>query len=181
MGRLLLKGASKDFADRVQFPAVAFVLLKNFARRNFLHDPNCFSRLNRYKSALINFVVALNTKKKGQRKELLAQKELEKEGWRVIFRSYTIKMGPIWRGIDMADLYDLVAISDRAWRFISIKHYSSAQTKYPEHQQQIKEFAYRHGLDGMIFELWLWHKPAWRGRGESKHWEEAHFERIRIV
>ncbi len=123
----------------------------------------------------------VNKKKKGQRKELLAQKELEKEGWRVVFRAYTLKRGPIYVGIDFGDLFDVVAISEHGWRFISVKHYSSAQTKYPEHQEEIRQFANKHGLSGMGFELWLWHKPAWRGRGQNKHWQEAHFEKIIIT
>ena len=122
----------------------------------------------------------VNTKKKGQRKELLAQKLLEKEGWRVIFRSMTVKLGPIFRGIDVADLFDLIALKGTEWKFISVKHYSSAQSKYPAHQSDIRKFMVDHGLSGMSFELWIWHKPAWRGRGKNKIWDEAHFEKILI-
>lgn len=122
----------------------------------------------------------INTKKKGQRKELLAQKELEKEGWRVIFKSMTVKLGPLFKGIDVADLFDLIAIKGMLWKFISVKHYSSAQTKYPEHQSDIRKFMVDHGVEGMSFELWIWHKPMWRGRGKNKAWQTAHFEKIQI-
>lgn len=122
----------------------------------------------------------LNTKKKGQRKELLAQKELENEGWRVIFKSMTVKLGPMFVGIDIGDLFDIIAIKNSFWRFVSVKHYSSAQTKYPQHQSEIRKFMVDHGVEGMSFELWIWHKPMWRGRGKNKVWNTAHFEKIQI-
>lgn len=122
----------------------------------------------------------INTKKKGQRKELLAQKDLEKDGWRVIFKSMTVKLGPMFKGIDVADLFDLIAIKGTLWKFVSVKHYGSAQTKYPEHQSEIRKFMVDHGLEGMSFELWIWHKPMWRGRGKNKAWQTAHFEKIQI-
>ncbi len=118
----------------------------------------------------------MNRAKKGYRKEYLARLELEKEGWKTLFKSQRIRFGRI----DFAELFDIISVKENTWRFISVKHYSSAQTKYPMHQNQIKEFLSKHGLGGMIFELWLWHKPAWRGRGKNKHWQEAHFEKIKI-
>ncbi len=121
-----------------------------------------------------------STKKKGQAKELLCKKELEKEGWNVVFRSYTIKMGPIYKGIDFASIFDVIAIKGMEWKFVSVKHYGSAQTKYPEHQSEIRKFSVEHGLNGMLFELWLWHPSKWIGRGKNKKWENAHFERIEI-
>jgi hypothetical protein len=123
----------------------------------------------------------LNTKKKGQRKELFAQKVLESEGWTVGFKSHTIKLGPIFKGYDFFDLFDVVAVREKEWKLVSVKHYSTAQTKYPDHQDKIREFALLHGIfPSMSFELWLWHKPAWRGRGKNKKWIEAHFEKLKI-
>ena len=123
---------------------------------------------------------SLNKKKKGARKELLCQKELEREGWRVIFKSMTVKLGPMFRGIDVADIFDVIAVKNTQWKFVSVKHYSSAQTKYPAHQSELRKFMVDHGLNGMSFELWIWHKPAWRGRGKNKEWINAHFEKIII-
>ncbi len=119
----------------------------------------------------------INTSKKGYRKEYLARLELEKDGWTTLFKSQRIRFGRI----DFGELFDLVAVQGPQWRFISVKHYSSAQTKYPAHQEEIRQFIIKHGLIGMNFELWIWHKPAWRGRGKKKHWEEAHFEKILII
>lgn len=124
--------------------------------------------------------MTLNKKKKGERKELLCKKELEKEGWTVVFKSCTVKRGPFFVGLDFADLFDVVAVKDKNWRFVSVKHYGSAQTKFPEHHAQIRKFRHEHGLDGMSFELWLWHKPRWTGRGKNKKWVTAHFEKIVI-
>lgn len=127
--------------------------------------------------------MTLNKKKKGERKELLAKKQLEKEGWTVVFKSCTVKRGPCFVGLDFADLFDVIGLDKhhKSWKFVSVKHYSSAQTKYPQHQQEIKDFATTHGLVGMIFELWLWHKPRWTGRGKNKRWDHAYFERIEIL
>lgn len=121
----------------------------------------------------------VNTHKKGQRKELLCSKELELEGFKTVFRSYTIRMGPIFRGIDFADSFDVIGINEktRTWKFVSVKHYGSAKTNYPDEQEKIKLFAIKSGLPGSFFELWIWHKPAWRGRGKNKKWVEAHFDR----
>lgn len=125
-----------------------------------------------------------STKKKGQAKELLCKKELEKEGFIVVFKSCTVKRGPCFIGLDFADLFDVVAIKNglkKIWKFISVKHYGSAQTKYPQHQEEIRKFKRDYGTINMDFELWLWHKPRWVGRGKNKKWDTAHFERIEIL
>lgn len=139
--------------------------------------------------------MTLNKKKKGERKELLCKKELEKEGWTVVFKSCTVKRGPCFVGLDFADLFDVVAVKQEKvpsyqisypekfmgfWKFISVKHYSSAQTKYPQHQEEIRKFREKYLLIGMFFELWLWHPSKWVGRGKNKKWENAHFEKIMI-
>lgn len=92
----------------------------------------------------------------------------------------TVKLGPMFRGIDVADIFDVIAVKGTSWKFVSVKHYGSAQTKYPEHQSDIRKFMVDHGLAGMSFELWIWHKPMWRGRGKNKKWNDAHFEKILI-
>lgn len=120
----------------------------------------------------------VNTHKKGQKKELLCQKQLEAEGWITLFRSYTIKMGPIFRGIDFAQLFDVIACheKERRWKFISVKNYSNS-TNHLSHRVDIHAFAQTHGLPNSSFELWNWKKPQWRGRGKSRKWVAAHFER----
>lgn len=138
--------------------------------------------------------MTLNKKKKGERKELLCKKELEKEGWTVVFKSCTVKRGPCFVGLDFADLFDVVAVKCEQiptynpinrknisyWKFVSVKHYSSAQTKYPQHQEDIRKFRNNYLLFGMDFELWIWNAPAWRGRGKNKTWSVAHWEKIII-
>jgi len=114
----------------------------------------------------------VNTHKKGQSKELLCQKELEKDGWRVVFRSRTIKQGPIFMGIDIADLFDIVALNEGKWRFISVKHKSSYRK---EHLELINDFRRMHGCQHMSFECWVWHPNKWEGRGKNKKWVKSHW------
>jgi hypothetical protein len=73
-----------------------------------------------------------STKKKGERAELRCKHELEKEGWIVVFKSCTVRRGPCFIGLDFADLFDVVAIKNglkKIWKFISVEHYGSAQTR----------------------------------------------------
>lgn len=128
----------------------------------------------------------VNKHKKGQAKELLAQKDLEKDGYRVIFRSRTIKQGPIFVGIDMADLFDVVAVkgdfgikSWPEWKFISVKNHANP-SKFLVHQEQIDSFKDNYWLQGMSFELWIYQRARWRGRGKNRKWVEAHWEKIMI-
>jgi len=106
--------------------------------------------------------------KKGQSKELLCRKDLEKDGWTIIFKSIRTR----WKSYDLANLFDVVAIKKEWWKFVSVKNYASFKN-LPKHQEEIRDFAREHGLFGMVFELWLWSKARYVGRGKNKHWQEA--------
>jgi len=117
----------------------------------------------------------INKARKGQRKELLARKQLEEEGCRVLFKSQRTRFGPI----DFAHLFDIVAVGFSTWRFVSCKHYGKSG-KYAQHQRDILHFAEEYFLEKMIAELWIWHRPAWVGRGKNKKWVRGYFEKIVI-
>ena len=122
--------------------------------------------------------MTVSTKSKGASKELLAKHELEHDGWRVIFKSCTVKRGNFFVGLDVADLFDLIAIHDDppAWKFISVKNWADGR-KHPQHRDEIFAFKVKYGLVGMAFELWLWFPSRYRGRGKNKHWEIARWEK----
>ena len=108
----------------------------------------------------------MNRARKGKTKELAAKHELEEKGWRIIFKSYTLKLGPIFKGIDFADLFDIVAIKDYEWLFLSVSHLNAHPRS---HLTEIIKFAEEHGVAGS-YQLWEWDKPRWRGRGKNKRW-----------
>lgn len=122
----------------------------------------------------------VNTHIKGQRKETMCAHELENQNWKIIFKSMTVKLGPIFRGLDVADLFDVIAIKENSkrWLFVSVKHGSSFRK---EHEELIKRFKFLNGLEGMEFQVWVWNPPMWRGRGKDKHFEQAHWKKIDIV
>jgi len=134
----------------------------------------------------------MSTKSKGARKELLCAHALEKDGFVVIFKSCTVKRGPFFVGLDVADLFDVIAVKSSVtqfeskiggffhlmqWKFVSVKNWSDGR-KHPQHQEDIKKFKASYCLEGMSFELWLWQKPRYRGRGKDKHFEQSHWEII---
>ena len=125
----------------------------------------------------------VNTSAKGWRKERECRKLLEQDGFTIVFKSIRWRYGTL----DFAKLFDTVAVKnadgEAIWIFISNKHYGSAQTKFPEHQQKIMEFKEKFCPKGclhMIFELWIWHKPAYSGRGASRRWNNAKWEIIKL-
>jgi len=128
-----------------------------------------------------------SSKVKGQKKELLAQKILESEGWTVFFRSHTVKFGPFFKGLDFADLFDLVAsrIVDGMpeWIFLSVKHLGShgggkGRTDGTSDQiARIIAFRVAYGLPSMSFQIWFWKKPGFYGRGKKRVWNPGGFER----
>ncbi len=115
--------------------------------------------------------------KKGYKKEKRCRDELIKEGWIIIFKSVRWRFGTI----DFAKLFDVVAITDESpiWRFISVKHFGKSNYYLP-HQEEIREFKRLHGLEYMDFELWLWDKPRWMGRGKNKIWHPGGWRKITI-
>lgn len=123
----------------------------------------------------------VNTSAKGWRKERECRKLLEQQGYNIVFKSIRWRFGTL----DFAKLFDTVAVKNTdgeiVWLFISNKHYTSAQTKYPEHQQQIKWFKDNYGIaKNMVFEIWIWHRPAFVGRGSSRRWNPSEWEIINI-
>jgi len=121
----------------------------------------------------------MSTVKKGYTKEYLARKELEKEGWNIVFKSVRWRFGTI----DFAKLFDIVAIKYYKWRFISVKHFGKGNY-YKPHQNDIGHFKIDHAVYGtncgMTFELWLWDKPRWTGRAPNKVWNKGGWKKIVI-
>jgi len=122
----------------------------------------------------------MNTKKKGQKKETECSNLLKTKGYKIVFKGRTVKQGNFWVGTDFADLFDVIGILGTHWIFVSVKHYQKSG-KFQQHQQDINEFATKHGLSGMSFELWLWHKPDYEGSGKNKHYNKGNFEIISIL
>jgi Holliday junction resolvase-like predicted endonuclease len=110
----------------------------------------------------------MNRARKGYRKEYLAKKEIEKEGYTLLFKSQRIRFGRIDFGP-----FDLVAIRGDHWRFISVKHRTSGDIA--ENRKAILSFMETHALHNMSFELWIWHAPRYAGRGKNKEWVHAHW------
>jgi hypothetical protein len=121
-----------------------------------------------------------STKQKGQQKELLAEKMLKEMGYKVFFRSFTVKRGPCWVGLDFADQFDLVASNGWDWRLISCKHVKNAGTGREETKEAIRKFAEEHGKKDMRFELWIWNPSKYTGRGKEKKWVDAHFRKFQL-
>jgi Holliday junction resolvase len=117
----------------------------------------------------------VETVSKGYRKEKLARDQLRKNGWFVAFKSVRFRFGCV----DFAQLFDIVACKGKIWLFISVKHLNQGNY-YLEHQREIKAFKDVYGFDGMIFQLWLWDKGRYTGRGKNKVWKEAEWNKIEV-
>ena len=123
----------------------------------------------------------VNTNTKGWRKERECRKLLEAQGWKTIFKSIRWRYGTL----DMAGLFDSVFVKSEivnaehkvTWLFVSNKHFNGYHIK---HQALIKAFAEEFGFEEAEYNLWIWHKPKWAGRGVKKHWEEARWQIIKI-
>jgi hypothetical protein len=78
----------------------------------------------------------MNTKKKGQRVELLVQNELKRQGAIILYKSHTCKMGPFWKGHDFANLFDIVAVEYGSWLFVgcasTMSHFISPSQRTSE-------------------------------------------------
>ena len=112
--------------------------------------------------------------KKGYGKEKLCRDTLVKEGWTIVFKSVRWRFGTI----DFAQLFDVVAVKREgifpSWLFVSCKHLGNSNYYLP-HQEEIKRFKenYTCGDGLMRFEVWLWDKPRYQGRGIKKAWKEG--------
>lgn len=131
----------------------------------------------------------MNTKQKGARKELLCAKELASRGYFIAFRSFTVKRGPCFVGVDFGDCIDVVALKSSiipatsdipgykeiGWRFISCSYASHRSEKI----KALTSFKEKYEIfPGMVFEVWLWTPARYRGRGAKKHFEQAKWEKI---
>ena len=124
----------------------------------------------------------MNKAKKGYTKEKLCRDELIEQGWTIAFKSIRYRFGCI----DFAKLFDVVAIRDNEnfkthpdWLFVSVKHFGKSNY-YLSHQRDLKRFIKVYGLAGMTFQLWLWDKPRWAGRGKNKIWNIGGWKKITI-
>lgn len=119
----------------------------------------------------------MNTSRKGWKKERECRVLLESEGWKIVFKSIRWRFGTL----DFAGLFDTVAVksspSGTQWLFISNKHFNGYHL---QHQEAIRQFKQYSGQGNMLFQLWIWRKPQWRGRGENKKWHRATWEVIDI-
>jgi hypothetical protein len=127
-----------------------------------------------------------STAKKGYSKEKLARDLLKAQGWQIMFKSIRWRFGTF----DFGELFDIVAYKGTTeWvqagvfpagvyrKYISVKHLGDSN-RYLAHQNAISEFQDRFGLEGESYELWLWDKPRWKGRGTNKTWHKGGFEVI---
>jgi len=115
----------------------------------------------------------VNTYKKGYNKEKRARDELKADGWFIAFKSVRWRFGTIDYGL----LFDIVALKDKTKKFISCKHSTNEGKTYPQHQEEIKKFKEKYGLEGESYELWIWSNPRWRGRGKNKKFVEGYWDK----
>ena len=123
----------------------------------------------------------VNKSAKGWRKELECRKLLEAQGYKCVFKSIRWK----WGTLDFAGLFDSVFVKSEianaehkvTWLYVSNKHYNGYHNA---HQAQIKAFKEEFGHEEAIYQVWLWHKPKWAGRGSKKHWEKAKWQIIGV-
>jgi len=113
--------------------------------------------------------------KKGYNKEKRIRDELVKAGWIIVFKSIRYRFGTI----DFAGLFDVVAFKGKQRKYISSKHLGPGNY-YLKHQKDIREFKDTYGKDGESFELWLWDKPRWKGKGKNKTWNKGCFIKVVI-
>jgi Holliday junction resolvase-like predicted endonuclease len=111
-----------------------------------------------------------STCKKGQKKEYEIRKRLQKEGWVIMFKSVRFRFGCI----DLCGLFDVSAYKGKDRLFISAKHFTKGDYHLP-HQAEIKKFKEEYGYPGEKYQLWLWKKPQWNGRGVNKKWCNGEF------
>ena len=118
----------------------------------------------------------MNTKQKGQKKELLCAKDLASQGYFIAFRSFTVKRGPCFVGVDFGDVFDVVALKPKTygetpqWKLVSCSYVSHRAEKIAA----VKAFKEKFDLiPDMDFEVWLWCPAHWSGRGNNKIWNPA--------
>jgi Holliday junction resolvase-like predicted endonuclease len=97
-----------------------------------------------------------NTKKKGQRVERLAELELQRDGWEILFKSHTLKLGKIFKTIDFGK-FDIVAVKYGIWKFVSVKGHKK-NSNFLQHKAEIVAWVKKNTLQPFRlcadFELW---------------------------
>jgi len=130
----------------------------------------------------------MNKSLKGQKKETLARKMYEKEGWTCVFQSRRSRAG----GNDFADLFDLVLVKSEifkdpegqtinvAWKlYVSCKSYGKGNN-HLGHQKEIVAWKEKYGYPLEFFELALWKSPRWEGRGNNKKYSFGEWKKVRL-
>lgn len=123
----------------------------------------------------------VNLSKKGWKKERECRKLLQKQGWQVVFKSIRWKYGTL----DFAGLFDTVAVRKAIsqaepkleWLFVSNKHDTSYRKA---HLTQIQAFKEAFGIEEGLWQVWIWIKPKWTGRGSKKQWQQAKWQIIEV-
>lgn len=131
----------------------------------------------------------INTHAKGKKKELLCQKMLEADGWTILFKSQFIRFGRIDFGEKTKDKenekakFDIVAVKNKTWRFVSVKSTKSSN-KFKQENLKIRQFIMdninSNTYNSVVFELWVWNAPSYRGRGANKTFFQGGFNIISI-
>lgn len=123
----------------------------------------------------------INTSAKGWKKERECRKLLEEQGWKIVFKSIRWR----WGTLDFAGLFDTVAVRlnvinqepVKEWLFVSNK-YDTSNSK--AHQTAIKSFKDTFGIEEGVYQVWVWNKPKWIGRGSKRQWQRAKWKIITI-
>ena len=125
----------------------------------------------------------MNTSKKGYNKELECRKILEKQGYKIVFKSIRWR----WGTLDYAGLFDSIFVRNGVENQEPVKQRLHVSNKhlgdfnyYLPHQATIRAFKEDFGLEGDLFQLWIWNKPRWVGRGVKKHWQKAQWQIINL-
>ena len=119
-----------------------------------------------------------NTKKKGQKKETLCANELVRNGFKVFYKSTTVKRGPFWIGLDFADLFDVIVARRLPrppyceWILVSVKNWAD-RSSFGEERDKIRKWASEYLLIGMKAQLWATKKIKENGR-ERRAWRIWH-------
>ena len=121
-----------------------------------------------------------STKLRGQKKETMCANELKACGWKILHKSCTVKRGPCYVGLDFGGVGDVVA----SRKVDGVNYRMVVSCSYHEHRAEklveITKAKTEWGLQNEIFELWLWQKARWHGRGKGRHWENANWEKLVI-
>lgn len=102
----------------------------------------------------------LNTRRIGRITELLAKKELEKEGYKV----YLIPPNKIWsKNQDIFFLFDMLVCKGDQYKLIQVKTNNVPSLK------PFIEFKEEHGCDNLSIEIWIYFKRG--SKSKIKGWK----------